>query len=100
MTVGSWIIWFVLHKRDTSLVARLRAETTDPNALVLEELAAAGADPAKEQRLEFWLIFPTESAALEAANRIRSMGLEAEAMAAPPETNWVCLASKSMVPHS
>jgi hypothetical protein len=80
-------------------VAAADLQAADPDAEVLAQLAAAGSDLSKEQRIEFYLVLPSESAAREATTQIRSMGFEAEAVAALPEASWVCLASKSMVPQ-
>ena len=92
-------VWFLLHRRATRVAAAVDLDVADPDAEVLEQLSAAGSDLSKEHRLEFFLVLPTESAAREAATQIRSMGFEAEAVAATPEASWVCLASKSMAPH-
>jgi len=92
-------VWFLLQQRAKRRAATANPDVLDLDAEVLAEMAAVGVDLAKEQRLEFFLVLPTESAAREAATRIRAMGFEAEAVAAPPEASWVCLAQKSLVPH-
>jgi len=71
----------------------------DPDAEVLAAMAAVGVDLSKEQRLEFYLVLPTERAAREAAAQIGSMGFDAEAISAEPEASWVCLAMKPVVPR-
>jgi Regulator of ribonuclease activity B len=98
--LGPSAVWFLLRQ----LSKRRAAATTvvgaaDLDAQVLAELAEAGSDLSKEQRLEFFLVLPTESAAREAAAQIESMGFKAEAIAASPQASWVCIATKSMLPQ-
>ena len=93
-------VWFLLLQRAKRRAAAVAdSGVVDLDAEVLAQLAEAGSDLSKEQRLEFFLVLPTEGAAREAVAQIESLGFQAEAIAALPEASWVCLATKSMIPQ-
>jgi cbb3-type cytochrome oxidase subunit 3 len=91
-------VWFLLQQRAKRLAEAANLDLPDLDAEVLSEMAAAGLDLSKEQRLEFYLVLPTERAARDAAVQLGSMGFETEAISAEPEASWVCLATRPMVP--
>jgi regulator of RNase E activity RraB len=73
--------------------------TSDLNQLVIDQLKQAGSDLAKPHDLEFFLYFPTEQAAIEAAKGIQSEVDGLEVNLGADETNWLCFGVKSMVPR-
>ena len=72
----------------------------DPDAAVLEQLKKAGSDLTKVHAPEFFLYFPLEAAAREAARRLETEGYAAIARpSANGDGTWLCLATKQMVPR-
>jgi len=68
------------------------------DALVLDQLVAAGSDLSRPHAIEFFLYFPTEEAAQKAAEEIRHKAFGTRVERAAQGPNWLCLATKSMVP--
>ena len=68
------------------------------DALVLVQLREAGADLSEAHSLEFVLYLPTQEAAQNAAELVRSRGFIPTVEAVAGSSNWLCLATKSMVP--
>ena len=71
----------------------------DPDLSVLIQLQKAGSDLSQPHPIEFFLYFPTQQAAEQAADRVSSMGFHAEAQRAADDSAWLCLAKKEMVPE-
>ena len=63
----------------------------------LDQLKEAGADLSKPHKLEFQLHFPTQSAAEQAAPRLKVAGYEV-AMKDDAQEGWLCVATKTMIP--
>ena len=79
---------------------RASAPSRDPDAAVLEQLKNAGSDLTKVHAPEFFLYFPLEAAAREAARRLESEGYVVTVKpSAGGDGTWLCLATKSMVPR-
>ncbi|HJX83783.1 MAG TPA: ribonuclease E inhibitor RraB [Candidatus Angelobacter sp.] len=71
----------------------------DLDELVLRQLKKAGSDLSKPHGIEFFLYFPTQSVAEQAAARIREQGFVVEVRpAAQSNSEWLCFATKTMVP--
>src|SRR5580698_1527080 len=68
----------------------------DLDESVLIQLTKAGSDLSKPHKIEFFLYFPTQASAEQAAPRIRDDGCEVEAKKQP--NDWICLATKTMIP--
>ncbi len=87
---------FLLRRRKASPEGETAA--SDDQA-VLDQLAAAGSDLSKPHRVEFYLYFPTEQAAREAAERLEAEGFEGEMERSADLSSWLCLVSQRMVPE-
>jgi hypothetical protein len=73
-------------------------DTSDPDAVVLEQLLRAGSDLSKLHEPEFFLYFPLESSAREVAQRLEAEGYTVSVRpGAHNSKSWVCLASKSLI---
>ena len=66
--------------------------------LVLDQLRKAGSDLSKPHSVEFYLYLPTQEAAEKAADQIRTNGFDVKVDRAAQGPDWLCLATKSMVP--
>lgn len=76
-----------------------RSKKSDPDQAVLEQLKKAGSDLSKPHDIEFFLYFPNESGAKQAATKIKEAGFAVEARPAAQGTGWLCLAKRTMVPE-
>jgi regulator of RNase E activity RraB len=74
------------------------ASKPDPDQLVLEQLKKAGSDLSKLHKIEFFLYFPSQSAAMKAAHTVKQAEFEVDVRAAAQGPAWLCLATKHMVP--
>jgi regulator of RNase E activity RraB len=84
-----------------SLVVWLRGRARPPvdgDLAVIQQLQDAGSDLTKPHLIEFFLYFPNEQAAHNAAARVRSAGFDSKVQLGADNKNWLCLAMKSMVP--
>lgn len=75
-----------------------RSKTLRPDQQVLAQLQKAGSNLSKPHAIEFFLYFPTQSAAERAANRIREMGFSPDVRRAAQVDSWLCFATKEMIP--
>jgi regulator of RNase E activity RraB len=75
------------------------SEKADPDESVLVQLEKAGSGLSKPHKIEFFLYFPSHSVAERAALRIRETGFQVEVMRAAKGNDWLCLATKTMVPE-
>jgi len=66
--------------------------------MVIVQLQKAGSNLAMPHMIEFFLYFPTESVANQAASRIRDAGFQSEVKKAAQGEMWLCFATKEMVP--
>jgi len=64
----------------------------------LNQLRAAGSNLAKPHKIDFYLYFPNEDEAETAAAVIRPLGYTVTVSAGEDEGNWLCLASRTMMP--
>jgi regulator of RNase E activity RraB len=74
------------------------SDKPDLDQLVLAQLKKAGSDLSKPHVIEFFLYFPTQAAAEQAAVRAREDGFQAKVEPPLKDTNWLCLTTKTMVP--
>jgi hypothetical protein len=70
----------------------------DLDESVLIQLRKAGSDLSKPHNIEFFLYFPTQAVAEQAASRIRDEGFHVEVKRAAKGDDWLCYATKTMVP--
>ncbi|MEI9959779.1 MAG: ribonuclease E inhibitor RraB [Limisphaerales bacterium] len=70
----------------------------DLDESVLIQLKKAGSDLSKPHKIEFFLYFPTQTAAEQAAPQVRERGFEVEVRQAAKGTDWLCFATKTMIP--
>jgi hypothetical protein len=71
----------------------------DSDESVLIQLKKAGSDLSKPHNIEFFLYFPTESVAEQAASRIHDEGFHVNVQRGTKGDAWLCLATKTMVPE-
>jgi hypothetical protein len=69
----------------------------DPDEAVIIQLRKAGSDLSKPHTIDFYLYFPSESAAEQAAARIRQTGFAAEVKRAAKGDDWLCLGTKKVI---
>ncbi len=102
MLKSSWFILLAALILIVILYAVMRyrrsGESAGGDALVLAQLKESGADLSKPHAIEFFLAFPSEQVAREAAGQIQSKGFDAKVERAGDGPAWLCLATKSMVP--
>jgi len=70
----------------------------DGDLAVIQQLANAGSDLSKPHPIEFFLYFPSEQLAQSAAAQVRQAGFQAKVELGAEKKNWLCLATKSLVP--
>jgi hypothetical protein len=75
------------------------SKTSDLDELVRIQLKKAGSDLSKPHKIEFFLYFPTKPAAEQAAPQIRAAGYAVEVKPAAKGSDWLCFATKTMVPE-
>ena len=75
-----------------------RPKQVSPDQQVLFQLKKAGSSLSKPHDVEFFLYFPTESIAEQAASQIRAAGFTVEVKPAAKGTDWLCFATRRMVP--
>lgn len=71
----------------------------DLDESVLSQLQKAGSDLSKPHKIEFFLYFPTQAAAEQVAPQVRQLGFEVEVRQAAKGTEWLCFATRTMVPN-
>ena len=74
------------------------AEKADPDSAVLTQLKKAGSDLSKPHDIDFFLYFPKEAAAKEAAKDIEANVDTVKVELGPDKQNWLCFGNKRMVP--
>jgi len=70
----------------------------DLDESVLIQLKRAGSDVSRPHNIEFFLYFPTQAVAEQAASKIRDEGFHVEVRRAAKGADWLCYATKTMVP--
>jgi regulator of ribonuclease activity B len=75
------------------------SKPTDGDEAVLKQLAKAGSRLSQSHNIEFFLYFPTESVAQEAASRIKKLGFGVKVGPAAQGPQWLCFVTKEMVPE-
>ena len=79
-------------------VSRVDADEVAQDKEVLDQLRTAGSNLAKPHNIEFYLYVPSQADAEGAEAELRSMGYAVTVRAAPENNNWLCLASRRMMP--
>ena len=75
------------------------SKKSDPDEAVIIQLQKAGSDLSKPHTINFYIYLPTESAAEQAATRIRQTGFRAEVRRAAKGEDWLCLGTKKVIPE-
>jgi hypothetical protein len=75
-----------------------RNKMQDPDASVLLQLRKAGSNLSKPHMVEFFLYFPTQASAEQAARQIRDSGFQVQVRPAAKGDDWLCFATKEMLP--
>ncbi len=70
----------------------------DLDGAVLIQLKKAGSDLSKPHAIEFFLYFPTQTVAEQAAPRVKAAGFDVQVKPAAKGSDWLCYATKAMVP--
>jgi hypothetical protein len=73
--------------------------TVDGDLVVISQLRQAGSDLSKPHPIEFFLYLPSEQAALRVAESVREAGFQTEVVMGADGKNWLCRATKDMVPE-
>lgn len=75
-----------------------RPKQVSPDGQVLFQLKKVGSNLSKPHNVEFFLYFPTESVAEQAASQIRAAGFTVEVKPAAKGKDWLCFATRRMIP--
>ncbi|MGE0883904.1 MAG: ribonuclease E inhibitor RraB [Blastocatellales bacterium] len=73
--------------------------TSTDDRTVLDQLKQAGSNLSKPHDLEFYLYFPAEESAQQAAEKLEADGFEGELRPSAANASWLCLVRKRMVPE-
>ena len=81
-------------------VAACQADTPPPNsdAEVIEQLRLAGSNLEKPHPIEFFLYFPTETAAGSACDVLKSRSFSVSVRPSASTSEFLCLAEKPLIP--
>jgi hypothetical protein len=66
--------------------------------MIIEELRRLESDLTKAHSMDFYFYFSTENIASEVARQLSTEGFATEVRLGADEKNWLCLATKGMVP--
>ena len=77
---------------------RIARAQQDPDAQVLAQLRKAGSDLSKAHPIEFFLYAPNKEAAERLESQVRALHFETKVQPAAQGSQWLVLATKSMVP--
>jgi regulator of RNase E activity RraB len=72
---------------------------TDPDQQVIDHLSKAGSDLNTPHKIDFYLYFPSEDKAKQAAADMKKEGLDVEVRRGATGTDWLCLGRKEMAPQ-
>ena len=75
-----------------------RKKSPDLDGEVLVQLRKAGSDLSKPHLIEFFLYLPSQSFAEEVARKVRASAFSAKVEPAAKGNDWLCLATKEMIP--
>jgi hypothetical protein len=75
-----------------------RNKMQDPDAFVLLQLRKSGSNLSKPHPAEFFLYFPTQASAEQAAGQIRDSGFQVQVGPAAKGDDWLCFATKEILP--
>ena len=67
-------------------------------AMIIEELRRLESDLTKAHSIDFYLYFSTKDIASEVARQLSAEGFATEVRLGADEKNWLCLATKRMIP--
>ena len=84
--------------REDKKAAPVDAAELAQDTEVLDQLRSAGSNLTKPHRIEFYLFLPSQADAEAAAAELRSMGYSVTVGGGPNQNNWLCLASRTMMP--
>jgi hypothetical protein len=70
----------------------------DLDEAVLTHLRNAGSDLSRPHNIEFFLYFPTQAVADQAASRVQQDGFSTQVEKGSQGDTWLCFATKTMVP--
>jgi hypothetical protein len=70
----------------------------DLDEAVLIQLKKAGSDLSKQHRIEFFLYFPTQPVAEQAATQIRTESFNVKVKPAAQGSDWLCFTTKTKSP--
>ncbi len=65
---------------------------------ILDQLRRFGSDTNRKHEVSFWLYFPDQASANQAASSIGKNGLETEIAKSATDANWLCLAYCPHIP--
>ncbi len=71
---------------------------TDPDGQVLIQLKKAGSNLSEPHEIEFFLYFPSEQAANQAAAKIKTKGFNVDVSLSAEGSDWLCYTTKKMIP--
>lgn len=92
-----WVLLGIASVKPRKPPAPMVTDARD--AALIEQLRKAGSNVAKPHTPEFFLYFPTEKAAREAARQLEVEGYSAKAqLGAGNDGQWLCLATTTLVP--
>ena len=74
------------------------SKKADLDGAVVIQLKKAGSDLSKLHNIESFLYFPTQSVAEHAAPQVKAAGFDVQVKPAAKGTDWLCYATKKMVP--
>ena len=84
--------------REEKKVEPVDAEEVALDNEVLDQLRSAGSDLTRPHRIEFYLYLPSEADAEAAEAVLSATGYSVTVRAGSDDTNWLCLASRTMIP--
>jgi hypothetical protein len=77
---------------------RAARDAAEPDAAILAALTRAGSDLRQPHELEFFLYFPTETAAASVASSLQADGFVTRVSRDETGGEWLCLATRQMRP--
>ena len=84
--------------REEKNLAPVDAREEAEDKAVLEQLRSAGSDMTKPHKIEFYLYLASEADAEAVGRELRPMGYAVAVKPGVDGTNWLCLASRTMLP--
>ena len=72
---------------------------SDPDAMTLAELAAAGSDLYRDHEMEFFVYLPERRGAEEVARALEQQGFAVQVGRPEPAGDWLCTARRIMRPE-